>query len=74
MTARLRALFPQVKIVEISADQWKANVNTGDARYNLETKQLDIPWEDMEKDRDLEADFLRRYGHVPDFLRRSRDG
>lgn len=68
--ARLRVLFPKVRIVEISAHQWRENVNTGDPRYNLETKELDIPLEDTKEDQNLEADFLRRYGHIPDFLRR----
>jgi hypothetical protein len=64
---RLRSLLPNVKVTEISNEQW-ATKFVADPRFNLETRQLDICDNDLETNRDIKRFFLERYGKIPRFL------
>jgi len=64
---RLRSLLPDVKVNEISNEQWATRF-VADPRFNIETKQLDICDNDLEKNCDIKRFFLERYGKIPRFL------
>lgn len=64
---RLRALLPDVKVNEISNEQWGVNF-VADPRFNVETRKLDICDTDLGEDYDTKRVFLERYGKVPRFI------
>ena len=64
---RLRALLPDVKVTELSNDQWLTDF-IADPRFNIKTKQLDIFDNELDKDHDVKKVFMERYGKVPRFL------
>ena len=64
---RLRSLLPDVKVIEVSNEQWLTDF-IADPRFNIETKQLDIIDNDLDKDHDVKKIFMERYGKIPRFL------
>jgi hypothetical protein len=66
--ARLQVLFPKVKVIEVSVDQWEANMDTCLPRYNIETNKFDYPLKEPDRENDIEDQLLRRYGQIPEGL------
>lgn len=66
--ARLKTIFPNVKINHVSAQEWDNNVNTASPRYNLETNEFDFPLDEPNKaeHEQLQAELLKRFGVIPD--------
>ena len=64
---QLRSLLPDVKVNEISNEQWATRF-VAYPRFNVETRQLDICDNDFGKNHDIKKFFLERYGKIPRFL------